>query len=193
MSMALWYAGRGFGVSALVLLSLVMVLGILTRSGRTIPGLPRFAVAALHRTTSLTAVLFVVLHVVTLSFDPYAQLHLIDTAVPFVATFKPLWQGLGTVASDLILLLIGSSLLRHRMGLRVWRVLHWAAYLFWPVAVLHAFGNGTDAHAPWMLAVFATCITAVGAAGIWRLLSSRFGPEEAPVPVAAPRDLAGLG
>ena len=192
MSTALWYAGRGFGVSALVLLSLVMVLGVLTRSGRPLPGLPRFAVAALHRTTSLTAVLFVVLHVVTLSFDPYAQLHLIDTVIPFVATFKPLWQGLGTVAFDLIVVLIGSSLLRHRVGLRVWRVLHWAAYLFWPVSILHAFGNGTDAHAPWMLAVLATCVTTVGTAVVWRLLSDRFAAQEAPLPVAAPRDLTGL-
>jgi sulfoxide reductase heme-binding subunit YedZ len=192
MSMALWYAGRGFGVSALVLLSLVMVLGIATRSGRPLPGLPRFAVAALHRTTSLTAVLFVVLHVVTLMADPYAQLHLIDTVAPFFGSFKPLWQGLGTVASDLIVLLIGSSLLRKHIGLRLWRALHWAAYLFWPVALLHAFGNGTDGHSPWMLAVLGTCITAVGAAGIWRLTSSRFALEATPVAVPAPRDLAGL-
>lgn len=192
MSNALWYAGRGFGVSALVLLSLVMLLGILTRSGRSLPGLPRFAVAALHRTTSLTSVLFVVLHVLTLGLDPYAQLHLIDTVLPFFGTFRPLWQGLGTVASDLIVLLVGSSLLRHRLGLKVWRALHWTAYLFWPVALLHAFGNGTDGHSAWMLAVLGTCVSAVGAAGVWRLVSSRFAPEAAPIPASAPRGLAGL-
>jgi sulfoxide reductase heme-binding subunit YedZ len=192
MNSALWYAGRGFGVSALVLLSLVMVLGIVTRSGRPIPGLPRFAVSALHRTTSLTAVAFVVLHVVTLTLDPYAQLRLIDTVVPFLGAFKPLWQGLGTVAADLILLLVGSSLLRHRLGLRTWRVVHWVAYLCWPVAVLHAFGNGTDARSTWMLAVLGSCVTAVGGALLWRVSSDRFAPPPAPVAVPVPRHLSGL-
>jgi sulfoxide reductase heme-binding subunit YedZ len=192
MSAALWYAGRGFGVSALVLLSLVMILGILTRSGRPLPGLPRFAVVALHRTTSLTGVLFVALHVLTLSLDPYAQLRLVDTIVPFLGTFRPVWQGLGTVALDLIVLLIGSSLLRHRLGLRTWRALHWTAYLFWPVAILHAFGNGTDGHAAWMLGVLGTCVAGVGGAVAWRLVGSSFAPEAAPVPVSAPQGLAGL-
>jgi sulfoxide reductase heme-binding subunit YedZ len=192
VSTALWYAGRGFGVSSLVLLSLVMVLGILTRSGRPMPGLPRFAVAALHRTTSLTAVLFVALHVLTLSLDPYAQLHLVDTVVPFLGTFRPMWQGLGTVALDLIVLLVGSSLLRHRLGLRTWRVVHWTSYLFWPVAILHAFGNGTDGHAAWLLAVLGTCVAAVGGAVAWRLVGSSFAAEAAPAPVSAPHGLAGL-
>ena len=129
MTSALWYAGRGFGVSALCLLTLVVVLGICTRSGRPLPGLPRFAVAAVHRTTSLTAVLFVALHVITLMFDPYAQLHLLDTLIPFQGAYRPLWQGLGTVAIDLIGLLVVSSLLRQHIGLKLWRGLHWTAYL----------------------------------------------------------------
>jgi len=179
MNTALWYAGRGFGVSALVLLSLVMVLGILTRSGRPLPGLPRFAVTALHRTTSLTGTLFVALHVLTLSLDPYAQLHLLDTVVPFLGTFRPVWQGLGTIALDLIVLLVGSSLLRHRLGLRSWRVVHWTSYLFWPVAILHAVGNGTDGHSGWLLAVLGGCVVAVGGAVVWRLVGSSFRPEAA--------------
>jgi sulfoxide reductase heme-binding subunit YedZ len=121
MTNALWYLGRGSGVSALVLLSLVVVLGIVTRAGRPVPGLPRFAVAAVHRTTSLTAVLFLAVHITTLLLDPYAQLRLVDVVVPFGGAYRPLWQGLGTVAVDLIALLVVSSLLRDRIGLRVWR------------------------------------------------------------------------
>lgn len=192
MTSALWYAGRGFGVSALCMLSLVVVLGIITRSGRPIPGLPRFAVAAIHRTTSLTSVLFVALHVVTLTLDPYAQLHLTDWIIPFVGTFRPLWQGLGTVALDLIAVLVVSSLLRHRIGLRTWRVLHWTAYLFWPVAILHAFGNGTDRHSQWLLIVLATCVGSAGAALLWRVFGRRFAPETPPLKVAPPNNLAGL-
>lgn len=192
VSSSLWYAGRGFGISALCLFSLVMVLGILTRSGRPLPGLTRFGVAALHRTTSLTGLLFVSLHVLTLTLDPYAQLRLLDWVVPFVGNYRPVWQGLGTVAIDLVLLLVASSLLRRHVGLRLWRFLHGAAYLCWPVAVLHAYGNGTDRHSEWLLIVLAACVGSVVVAGTWRLFGRSFAPEVQATEVAPPSHLAGL-
>ncbi len=192
MTNALWYFGRGFGVSALVLFTLTLVLGIATRSGRPLPGLPRFAVTTVHRTTSLSALLFLTLHVGTLLLDPYAQLRLIDIVVPFVGSYRPIWQGLGTVAADLVVILIVSSLLRHRLGLRVWRTLHWAAYLCWPVAVVHVLGNGTDRATTWLLSIVAVCVALVIGALGWRLASATFAPEEVPARVQPPRDLAGL-
>lgn len=192
MTNALWYFGRGFGVSALVLFSLSVVLGIVTRSGRPLPGLPRFAVTTVHRTASLSAVLFLALHVATLLFDPYAQLRLIDLVVPFVATYRPLWQGLGTLAADLALVLVLSSLLRHRIGLRGWRTVHWAAYLCWPIAVAHALGTGTDGQTGWLLLVVGGCVLLVVGAFGWRVASPAFAPPTSPQRVAPPRDLAGL-
>ena len=192
MSKALWYLGRGTGVSSLVLLTLVLVLGIVVRSGRPLPGLPRFAVAAVHRTTSLTAVAFLAIHIVTMLADPYAQLRLIDVVLPFVGSYRPFWQGLGTVAVELIVLLVVSSLLRHRLGLRTWRSIHWAAYACWPLAVAHGWGNGTDRASTWMLIILATCVlTVIGALG-WRIGSRHFFPEPVMDPVPIPRDLAGL-
>lgn len=191
MSSALWYLGRGTGVSALVLFSLVVVLGIVVRAGRPLPGLPRFAVTALHRTTSLTAVAFLALHVSTLEFDPYAQLRVVDAVVPFIGDYRPFWQGLGTLALDLVVLLVASSLLRHRIGLRAWRILHWTAYLCWPVAIAHAIGNGTDGTSSWLLAVLGVCVAGVGAAVVWRS-TGRFADAAVPIPVAAPAELAGL-
>lgn len=193
MSEALWYFGRGAGVSALVLFTLVVVLGVLVRAGRSLPGLPRFAVAALHRTVSLSALGFLALHIVTLVFDPYAQLRLLDVVVPFAGAYRPFWQGLGTVAADLVVVLVLSSLLRHRIGLRTWRVLHWAAYLCWPAALAHALGNGTDRGSSWMIGVAVACALAVGATIGLRALAAPDRPE--PVPgqgVAPPADLAGL-
>ncbi len=191
MTDALWYFGRGAGVTALVLFTLVMVLGVVVRAGKPLPGLPRFAVQAVHRTTSLTAVAFLVLHIGSLLFDPYAQLRLVDTVVPFVGSFKPLWQGLGTLALDLVLLLVISSLMRHRLGVRSWRILHWSAYLCWPIAIGHAVGNGTDGTSTWLLAIVAICVAAVGAAIGYRLFG-HYDDESVVRPVGAPRDLAGL-
>jgi len=173
MSDALWYVGRGTGVASLLLLTVVVALGIATRSGRAIFGLPRFAVAAVHRSASLTAVVFLLVHVGSLYFDPYAQLHLVDFLVPFVGAHRPLWLGLGTVGLDLIAALVVTSLLRHRIGLRTWRAVHWLAYLSWPVALSHALGNGTDNGTWWLRGLAGACTVAVLGAVGWRL-SERF-------------------
>ena len=169
MTDALWYFARGTGVVTLVLLTIVVALGIGARSGRTAFGLPRFAVNLLHRNAALLAVVMVVGHVVSLLFDPYAQLRIFDVVLPFVGSYRPLWQGLGTLAFDLLLAIVVTSLLRKRIGARVWRVVHWLAYLCWPIALLHGLGNGTDNGTWWLWTVSLTCAAAVVAAVVWRL------------------------
>jgi methionine sulfoxide reductase heme-binding subunit len=172
-STALWDFGRASGVVSLVLLTVSMVLGIATRSGRPAPWLPRFAVAEMHRNVSLLGAVFLTLHVSLLLFDPYAMLRLFDLVVPFVGNYRPFWQGLGTVALDLIIALVVTSLLRHRIGRRTWRAIHWAGYGFWPVALVHALGTGTDSFTPWFLALAVFCASSVLGALCWRL-SARF-------------------
>ncbi|WP_222426740.1 ferric reductase-like transmembrane domain-containing protein [Amycolatopsis rhizosphaerae] len=172
-SQALWAFGRGSGLVALVLLTASVVLGVSARSGRPLPGLPRFAVTEVHRNVSLLASAFLGLHVVLLLFDPYAQLRLFDLVLPFAGAYRPFWQGLGTVALDLMAALVVTSLLRHRIGRRAWRAVHWASYGLWPVALLHSLGTGTDGAAPWFLGVTALCVLAVFGALGWRL-STRF-------------------
>src|SRR5258708_38428842 len=120
-------------------------LGIATRSGRPLLMLPRFAVADVHRFSCLAGTLLVVIHMALLFFDPYAQLRLVDFIVPFLGAYRPLWLGLGTLAFDLLAVVMVTSLLRHRLGVRVFRAVHSATYALWPVAMAHALGNGTDA------------------------------------------------
>ncbi|MFL6098968.1 MAG: ferric reductase-like transmembrane domain-containing protein [Actinomycetales bacterium] len=166
---ALWYVGRGSGVVSLLLLTLVMVLGVGSRSGRPVFGLPRFAVVALHRSASMMAVAFLAIHVVTLLLDPQAELRLVDLVLPFEVSYRPLWMGLGTVGLDVMAAVFVTSLLRHRLGVRAWRAVHWLAYLSWPVAVLHTVGTGTDRSTWWLLALTGLSIGAVGTATLWRL------------------------
>ncbi|HEY3259586.1 MAG TPA: ferric reductase-like transmembrane domain-containing protein [Pseudonocardiaceae bacterium] len=165
---ALWFLARGTGVTVLVLLTTTVGLGIATGAGRTLPGLPRSAVVLVHRNASLLAVTFLAVHVGTLLMDPYAQLRLLDLVLPFGGAYRPLWLGLGTAASDLLIAIIVTSLLRHRLGLRAWRAVHWLAYAAWPLALLHALGTGTDATTPWLRAIAAACVLAVGASLAWR-------------------------
>jgi methionine sulfoxide reductase heme-binding subunit len=165
---ALWYLARGTGVVCLALLTVVVVLGVGSRSGRPVFGLPRFAVSTVHRNASVMALVLVVVHMTSLYFDPYAQLRLFDLMVPFGAAYRPLWLGLGTVAADLLFVLMATSLLRRYLGARTWRAVHWIAYALWPAALLHALGTGTDAGQLWLRVVAGVCVAAVLAAVGWR-------------------------
>lgn len=189
-SQTLWYIGRGTGVVTLVLFSLVVALGIVTRSGRTVFGLPRFAVTSVHRSTSLLALVFLAIHVTTMLFDPYAGIRLFDLVLPFLNSYRPFWLGLGTVAAELLVALIVTSLLRHRIGLRTWRVLHWAAYASWPVAVAHGLGTGTDNTRWWLWLITGACVALVVGCVCWRL-SDSFAPKLRQQRVAA-RQLEGV-
>jgi len=165
---AFWALGRGTGVVALVLLTVSLVLGIVTRSGRPVPGLGRFGTSDLHRTAALTGTGLVAVHVGSLLLDPYAQLKAVDLVFPFLAGYRPLWLGLGTLALDLIGVVTVVSLLRHRVGPKVFKAVHWATYALWPTALLHSLGSGTDALTLWFDGVAAACAAAVAAAVAWR-------------------------
>ena len=169
LTSALWYLGRGTGVLALVMLTVTMVLGITTRSGRPALGVSRFGVADLHKAASLTGAGLVLLHVGTLLFDPFAQLRLVDVVLPFLGSYRPIWLGLGTLALDVLLVLVGTSLLRHRIGPRAFKAVHWFAYAMWPLAFVHGLMTGTDAGSLWFLVVAAACGLAVVWAVMWRL------------------------
>ncbi|KAA0083746.1 iron reductase [Mycolicibacterium sp. P9-64] len=168
---ALWALGRGTGITALLLLTISLAMGIATRSGRRVATLPRFAVADVHRVAALAGTVLVAMHLALLFFDPYAQLRLIDFMVPFLGAYRPLWLGLGTLAFDVLVAVILSSLLRHRIGVRAFRVVHWATYALWPLALAHALGNGTDVGHPWFLVLAGCCALGVAAALVWRLRS----------------------
>lgn len=163
-NLTVWYLTRATGLMCLVGFTGVMVLGILA-SLRARPGrLPRFLVSGLHRNLSLFTVALLVAHIGAAILDSYAPIGIIDVFVPFHTPYRPLWVGFGTIAFDLLLALVVTSLLRSRLGYRAWRVVHWAAYASWPTAVLHGLGTGTDTKARWVLALTGGCVVAVLAA-----------------------------
>jgi len=166
---ALWYASRATGVVTLLLLTAVLLLGILVNRQGRLPGLPSFAVTGLHRNVSLLAVAFLAIHVITAIVDPYVTIGLAAAVLPFVASYKPFWLGLGAISLDLIAALILTSLARARLSRRVWRSIHWLAYTAWPLAVVHSLGSSSDARSGLVLGMLTGCVLAVAFALAWRL------------------------
>lgn len=160
-STALWYLTRGTGVVTLILLTVSVALGVANARRAQTASVPRFVFDAIHRSASLLAVSFLVVHIGTSLLDGFAPIRLIDTIVPLRSAYRPIWLGFGTVAFDLLLAVALTSLMRRRLGYRVWRATHWAAYASFPVALIHGLGTGSDARSTWMLMIAGGCLVAV--------------------------------
>lgn len=166
---ALWYAARSTGYVSLLLLTAIVVLGIVTAMRLTSREWPRFLTQALHRNLSLLVLVFLAIHIVTSVVDPFAGIAPLNAVAPFTGSYRPLWLGLGVVSVELLVALTVTSLLRQRIGVRTWRVIHWAAYLCWPLALLHTLGTGSDVRSTWAVVIGLVCVGAVGYGLVWRL------------------------
>jgi methionine sulfoxide reductase heme-binding subunit len=174
--MALWYLSRATGAVALVLLTLTLTLGVVDVERFTSPRFPRFVVDGWHRGVSLLTCALLALHIATTLLDSYAPIRLVDVVIPFTGSYRPLWLGLGALALDLLVALIVTSLLRARIGVRTWRVVHWAAYACWPVALLHGLGTGSDVRAGWLTWTSLACGAVVVLAIVVRLADRQTTP-----------------
>jgi DMSO/TMAO reductase YedYZ heme-binding membrane subunit len=173
---ALWYLTRATGVVALVLLTASVVMGVVAAVGWATERWPRFLSQGVHRNVSLFCIVFVALHVVTTVSDGYVPIGFASAFLPFLTPYRPIWIGLGALGFDLLLVVLVTSALRHRIGYSSWRFVHWLAYLCWPIAVFHSLGSGSDASLPFVLAIDAVCGVAVLAAVACRLAKGRTFP-----------------
>ena len=150
----LWFVSRGSGLVLLALFSIVVALGVATRTGSAPRTWHRFTVAELHRTFSLFAVALLVLHVVTAIAGPLCVHRMVGDGGP-VRLALP--EGCSSrschLAVDFGAAVVITSLLRHRLGFRAWRAVHWLAYLAWPVAFIHSLHAGNDLGLAWAFTV----------------------------------------
>ena len=169
-SPAIWYAARASGVAAYVVLTIVVCLGIglagkaqshalaaLRRRGR--PSLRRAArrLADRHprprRSPSTRS-----------SRSRSTQL-----LVPFTATYRPLWTGLGIAAAELLLALAIANHYRNRLPYRVWRSAHYLNFAVWGAASVHGMFSGTDRSATWLAVLYGVGVASVLVLLVWRV------------------------
>lgn len=171
MNELLWFVSRATGTVSIVLLTGVLVLGLLTAGRRRAHGMTQAVVTGLHRSLALGTTVFLLAHVATAIAETYVSIDLVSAVVPFTSSYARAWVGLGTMGLDLVLALVVTSLLRHRLPERAWRAVHALAFVLWPVALVHGLALGTDGEL-WLRLVTVACGLAGAAALAWRLVST---------------------
>ena len=162
----LWFLSRATGIVAFILLTVTVVLGIMTSLRWQSRSIPRFVVEYVHRNVTVLVLALIVIHVATVVVDGFAPIGWIAAVIPFTSSYRPIWLSLGALGFDLLLAVAVTSWLRHRVGFRIWRFLHWSAYASWLVVLIHAFGTGTDTREGWALLIEGGCAAAVVVA-VW--------------------------
>jgi hypothetical protein len=175
------------GVFALVALTAAVAAGLASADRLVVSPAGRVTFQAVHRALSLASVGFLASHVL---LEVLAhRSHAIDTLVPFLASGRTLYLGLGTLASDLILLITLTGVVRGRFASRwtaTWRGVHVTAYLAWPLAILHGLLGGRTAK-PYVDWSYGACVAAVAVALVVRLVAPRRSPAAAgPAPAPGP-------
>jgi sulfoxide reductase heme-binding subunit YedZ len=184
-----WITSRAAGITALVTASLAVSLGLMM-STKLLKG--RGAdLRATHEILSLTTMVAIVVHALTLIGDRYLHPTLFDVTLPFASSYKTFWTTVGIVGGWSMIALGLSFYARRRIGAARWRKLHRFTALAWILGIAHSLGEGTDAGQLWFLAMVA--IVAIPAAA---LLARRHGSASAGVGrvpgVGAPSARAGL-
>jgi sulfoxide reductase heme-binding subunit YedZ len=166
----LWYTTRATGLVALVLFTAVVALGTLvaTRVGGTNVG--RFELNELHRSASMVAVAFLIIHILTTVVDSYVPTGWLSALIPMTSSYKRLDITLGAIAFDLVLAVWVSSLMKVRIANSSWRFIHWFSWLALVAALTHAIVTGTDSRTGIGLGVVVACAIVVLVSAVWRFV-----------------------
>jgi hypothetical protein len=96
---ALWYATRASGIAAYVILTTVVCIGISMGGKAQSLKWPRFSVEDIHRFGGLLVGALITIHVATIAVDSFLPFSVVNLVVPFTASYRPLWTGLGIAAA----------------------------------------------------------------------------------------------
>ncbi len=140
-----WYLARAAGIMLYLLTwtTVVTGLGLTTALFDRWPG--RGMVFSLHAFATNLTYAFLSLHVISLAADTTVRFAPQQLLVPFVSGWREPWTGFGIIAGALLLVVGASFSLKHIIGQRRWRALHWLTFPLYLLALLHGVGAGSDA------------------------------------------------
>jgi predicted ferric reductase len=166
-----WDVARASGMVAYILLTLSVAVGLALSMRWQRLRWPRLFTNEMHRYLTLLSLVFIAVHVLAISVDPYIRFGWRDILVPFAASYRPVWVAAGIVGLYLMLAIWISTQLRARIGYAWWRRLHTLTFLVFVLSAIHGLATGTDTRQPWALEIYAGSVLLVAALLINRLLT----------------------
>jgi len=178
-----WYISRAAGLTAYLLLTLNVCLGLMVRTRALDWLLARWRSFDLHQFTALLALGFLALHVFSLLGDHFIGYRLDQLLIPFASPYRPPWVALGVVALYLLIGIAGSSYLQRFISHRAWRAIHYLSFAAFLLALGHGILAGTDSGQPWAMLLYTGSGGLVAALTTSRLMRSRRAASLAPIPI----------
>ena len=171
-----WDAARAGGLTAYLLLSAGVVLGLALSLHWQSPRWPRIINNELHNFLTLLASIFVGIHVLAVWIDPYTHFGISEILVPLASHYRPLWMALGIVGLYLGVAVGISTWLRPKIGYVWWRRLHVLTLVLFAVVTVHGIATGSDTSTWWATTIYAICSVVVASLVGLRIWTSFRGP-----------------
>jgi predicted ferric reductase len=173
---AFWYISRAAALTAYLLLTATVCLGLLVRTRMLEWLAARWRWFDLHQFTSLLALGFVLLHVFSLLGDTFIGFSLDQLLIPFGSPYRPLEVAAGVIALYLLLLVTASSYAQRLIGHRTWRALHYASFAVFALALAHGIFAGSDSSQPWASGLYWISGLVVAVLTVWRIRQAPAAP-----------------
>jgi len=165
-----WYATRAAGLMTWSTAVAAVIVGLLL-STRVIKNRSGPWLLDLHRFLGGLSLLFLIVHMATLSLDSFVDFGLRELFIPGASAWNPEAAAWGIIAAFTLSLVEVTSLLRTRINPTIWRAVHMMSIVTVAAGSYHALLGGSDVDNPitWIVA-------GVGAVAIAILVGARLRP-----------------
>ena len=176
------------GVFALLALTGSVCMGVVAADRIVMTPGHRVMAQAVHRAVSFGALAFLIIHIVLeiaaphLEESPTQHVHVLDAFIPFLSQYRTFYMAEGTIASDIIVLLVITGIIRRRFTAGghawKWRVIHYSSYAALILGVLHGLLAGRKAIGSFVYWSYGIVIVLVALAVLVRILASSLNSRE---------------
>ncbi len=165
-----WYATRAAGLMTWSTAVAAVIVGLLL-STRVIKNRSGPWLLDLHRFLGGLSLLFLIVHMATLSLDSFVDFGLRELFIPGASAWNPEAAAWGIIAAFTLSLVEVTSLLRTWINPTIWRAVHMMSIVTVAAGSYHALLGGSDVDNPitWIVA-------GVGAVAIAILVGARLRP-----------------
>ena len=191
------------GVFALLALTGLVCMGVVATNRIIMTPGHRVLAQAVHRATSFGALAFLIIHIVLeitakhLEESTTQHAHVLDAFIPFLSQYRTFYMAEGTIASDIIVLLVVTSILRRRFtssgNAWKWRAIHYSSYAALILGVLHGLLAGRKAIGSFVYWSYGIVILLVALAVLVRILATSLRNKEIVKSAAPPPEPGGTG